>query len=136
MKIQKYIQFIKECRERGFGDDIIRNTLISKGWPINDINIAFNQANAIKGLNQKDEYKRETGKYNPKNQITIFLEDDLLKLLDKRAKKCMFTIPELVEDILRRSTINQKSKKSPYDAKLDDKLVGLFSRKRTGPKKK
>ena len=66
----------------------------------------------------------------------IFLDDDLLKLLDKRAKKNMLNIPELIEDILRRSTLSQKGKKSIYDEKLDDKLVSVFSRKRTGPKKK
>ena len=70
------------------------------------------------------------------NQVTLFLKDDIMKVLEKRAKKNMFTISEQIEDIIRRSTVNQLRKKSPYDAKVDDKLVSIFSRYKTGPKKK
>lgn len=70
------------------------------------------------------------------NKVTLFLKDEVMKLLEKRAKKNMFTISEQIEDILRRSTMNQLNKKSPYDAKVDDKLVSIFSRQKTGPKKK
>jgi len=70
------------------------------------------------------------------NQVTLFLKDEIMKVLEKRAKKNMFTISEQIEDIIRRSTINQLRKKSPYDAKVDDKLVSIFSRHKTGPKKK
>ena len=41
-----------------------------------------------------------------------------------------------IEDILRRSTLSLKGKKSPYSPKVDDALVGIFSRKNTGPKSK
>ncbi len=64
-----------------------------------------------------------------KNQVTLFLDDGLLKGLEKRAKKNLFTVPEQIEDILRRSVINQSNKKPPYDAKLDDTWVSIFSRK-------
>jgi hypothetical protein len=39
----------------------------------------------------------------------------------------MFTLSEQIEDILRRSCLNQKSAK---EEKLDDALVALFSRKK------
>ncbi len=69
-------------------------------------------------------------------RISVDLDEDIKKVLEKRAKKNMFTLREQMEDILRRSAVCQANKKSPYDAKVDDKLVGLFSRKRTGRRKK
>ncbi len=121
MPDKKLINFIKEARRRGFGDIDIKNALSNHGWPNADIESAFNYI---------------APKYLNKNRITLFLSDELMKVLEKRAKKNMFTISEQIEDILRRSTINQSSKKSPYDEKLDDRLVALFSRKNTGPKKR
>ena len=75
-------------------------------------------------------------KLNESSSIMIFLDEELRDALEKRAKKNMFTLSEQIEDILRRSTLSQKLKKSPPEDKLDDKLVGLFSRKNTGPKSK
>jgi hypothetical protein len=118
---KKLVDFIKESRKRGFGDGDIRRALINYGWPTAEVESAFTS------LIQK---------YVNKNQITMFLSDELMEALEKRAKKNMLTVSEQAEDILRRSTINQKSKKSAYDSKLDDKLVSLFSRQRTGPKKR
>lgn len=63
-----------------------------------------------------------------KNRIEIYLNSDLIKKLEKRAKKNLLSLPEQIEDILRRSCIN--TKKSVVDEKLDDKLIGLFSRRR------
>ncbi len=68
--------------------------------------------------------------------IILFLDEELREALEKRAKKNMFTLPEQIEDILRRSALNQKLKRTLPEDKLDDKLVGLFSRKNTGPKAK
>lgn len=68
--------------------------------------------------------------------IILFLDEELRDALEKRAKKNMFTLPEQIEDILRRSVLNQKLKRTLPEDKLDDKLVGLFSRKNTGPKSK
>jgi hypothetical protein len=121
MANKEVINFIKEARRRSFGDSDIRKALINHGWPVVETEKAFAYL---------------VPKYENKNQISLFLSDELIDILNKRAKKCMLTLPEMIEDILRRSTINQKSKKSPYDSKLDDKLVSLFSRQRTGPKKK
>ncbi len=60
--------------------------------------------------------------------ITIRLSDKEIKLLKKRAKKNLLTLTEQVEDIVRRSCINSR-KIAPFSDKIDDKLVGLFSRK-------
>jgi hypothetical protein len=134
MDITQYIGFIKESRKRGFEDQTIRNALIKKGWPENEIELAFNTLDKTK----KDSYFKEKGveKQELKNEITLFLDDELMEALEKRAKKNMFTISEQIEDILRRSTLNLKGKKSGPGEKLDDTLVGIFSRKNTGPKKK
>jgi hypothetical protein len=117
MPKKELIDFIKETRKRGYGDSDVRKALINHGWDLEEIEKA---------------YRSLSPKYTNKNQVTLFLSDELMILLEKRAKKNMFTIPEQIEDILRRSTINQGSKASPYDAKLDDKLVSLFSRRRGG----
>jgi len=80
--------------------------------------------------------EKEVKKYEKKKMISIFLSNELVKLIEKRARKNMLSVPEQIEDILRRSTISQGKKKSAYYAKVDDKLVGLFSRHKTGPKKR
>ena len=118
---KKLVDFIKESRRRGYGDGDIRKALIEYGWPVAEVESAFNFL---------------VPKYVNKDQVTLFLSDELMSVLDKRAKKNMFTVSEQIEDILRRSTINQTNKKSPYDAKLNDTLIGLFSRKKTGRGKK
>lgn len=118
---KKLVDFIKESRRRNFGDGDIRRALVEHGWPVSEVESAFNFL---------------VPKYVNKNQVTLFLSDELMSILEKRAKKNMFTVSEQIEDILRRSTINQSNKKSPYDSKLDDTLIGLFSRKKTGPVKK
>ena len=121
----KLIEFITEARKRGFGDITIKDALIRHGWPVAEVEKAF--ASLVK----KPE------KYKFKNQVILFLDTELLEILEKRAKKNMFTLPEQIEDILRRSCLNQKKKKTAsYDEKLDDTLVGIFSRKRTGRKGK
>lgn len=69
-------------------------------------------------------------------RITISLDEDIKKVLEKRAKKNMLSLSEQIEDILRRSAVSSEKVKSPYEPKIDDKLVSLFSRHRTGPKRK
>jgi hypothetical protein len=119
MAEKKLVDFIREARRRNFGDFEIRNALVNHGWPQLEVEKAFVYL---------------TPKYQNKNQITLFLSDELLEALEKRAKKSMCTVSEQIEDILRRSTISQK-KKSPFDSKLDDALVSIFSRRKTGKKK-
>ena len=110
----KLVNFVREARRRGFDDRRIQEALLGNGWQIKDINSAFDSL--------KSEIKS-------KNSLTIWLDSDVLKKLEKRAKKNMFTLPEQVEDILRRSVINA-SGISKQKEKLDDMLVGLFSRRR------
>ncbi len=115
--------FITEARKRGFSDKIIKEALLNKGWSIEKVDCAFDSL---------------MPKFKSKNQVCIFLSDDLLQTLEKRGKKNMLTISEQIEDILRRSTLNQKKKSSSLvpNEKLDDTLIGLFSRRRSGRKGK
>jgi hypothetical protein len=57
----------------------------------------------------------------------------LLKMIEKRAKKNMLTLPEQIEDTLRRSCISLK-KKPLISGKIDDLLVSIFSRQKRGKK--
>lgn len=133
MKITRYAEYIEEARKRGFGDLAIRNSLLEKGWPLNEIDLAFNYLQTMDIEKMKEGVKKHPSE---KNKIVIYLDDEMLFMLEKRAKKNMLTLPQQIEDILRRSTLNQKGKKNVKSEKLDDNLVGLFSRKRTGPKRK
>ncbi|MCX6747180.1 MAG: hypothetical protein NTU63_03550 [Candidatus Pacearchaeota archaeon] len=121
MPEKRLVDFINEARKRGFGDLEIRNSLLNHKWPSAEIEKAFAYL---------------APKFKFKNQVTLFLDNELLKLIEKRAKKNMFTISEQIEDILRRSVISQKNQKSIYDEKLDDTLVSIFSRRNTGRRSK
>ncbi len=121
MANQKLVEFIKEARKRGFGDFDIRKALADHGWPPQEVE------KAIVFL---------APRYHNKNQLTLFLSDELLEALEKRAKKNMCTIPEQIEDILRRSTISSKKKATAIDSKLDDALASIFSRRKTTKKAK
>lgn len=118
---KQLVDFIKEARKRGFGDLTIKNELINHGWPDLEVEKAFSSLQE---------------KIHLKNQVTLFLDEEVLTALEKRAKKNLLSVSELIEDIIRRSTVNQKKTSSTYNEKLDDTLVGIFSRKRTGRKKK
>ncbi len=110
------VEFIREARKRGFDDYEIKEPLLKQGWPLEEIEKSFAY------LKPKFEYK---------NKISIFLDSDILKAIEKRAKKNIFTIPEQIEDILRRSCINSK-KIASRSEKIDDLLVSIFSRQRKG----
>jgi len=111
--MNQLFSFIKEARKRGFSDLQIRKALIEKGWNVNLIETTFQKLNP---------------KFKLKNQICIFLSQELIQKLETRAKKNMFTLSEQIEDILRRSAMS--GKKTPAEEKLDDTLVALFSRKK------
>lgn len=119
MPTKEILNFVKEARKRGFDDYQIKEALLKHKWPLNEIE------NCFISLNPKIKFK---------NKVCLYLDSDVLKALEKRANKNMFTISEQIEDILRRSVINSKKVKKEDD-KLDDMLVGLFSRKNTGKKK-
>ena len=69
-------------------------------------------------------------------KITINIDDDVKKIISKRAKKNLLTLREQIEDILRKSAVRTKIGKTYRRIKIDDKLVGAFSRDRRGRKKK
>ncbi len=109
----KLIAFIKEARKRGFDDYNIRKPLLASGWPAGEVESAFIS------LKPKPEHK---------HQICFYIDSEVLKKLERRAKRNMFTIEEQVSDIVRRSVAN--ARKSAAPEKLDDMFVTLFSRKR------
>ena len=114
MANQKLVKFIREARKRGFDDFQIRAPLLKNGWHFEEIEKAF--------ASLKPKYKY-------KNKISIFLDSELLKHLQKRADKNMFTLSEQIEDVLRRSVLNLR-KKTPAEEKVDDKFITFFSRKK------
>lgn len=122
--MNKLLKFIEECRKRGFDDYQIKQALVSKGWPEYIVDDAF------RILHQQN---KEKDKY--KNKVTVYLDSDILKSLEKRAKKNMLNLHEQIEDILRRSVLSAK-KGYPQSIKVDDKFISYFSREKRGRKKK
>jgi hypothetical protein len=120
------IKFVKEARKRGYDDSQIKEALLKNDWQLDIINAGF----AIAKIN-----KDSGPKYTVKNQVMIYLDSEVLKALDKRAKKNMFSLNEQIEDILRRSCIMGKKIKQQED-ELDDMFVKLFSRKDVGRPRK
>ena len=122
MANKQLVAFIKEARKRGYSDYAIRKPLLDKGWSINEVENAFSSATPKIRIKSK-------------NKVALYLDSDVLEVLEKRAKKKLLTLGEQIEDILRRSAISSgKIKKS--EEKLDDMLITLFSRRNTGKKKK
>jgi len=112
------VDFITGARKRGFSDVQIRKVIDEKGWPAGRVEDAFNSLQP---------------KFKIKNQVCVFLGDEILEILEKRAKKSMFKLHEQIEDILRRSTAR---KTKGTTEKLDDALLACFSRANTGKKAK
>lgn len=108
------VAFIKEARSRGFDDYEIRKPLLDKGWDYHDVERAFNS------LKEPTRFK---------NKISVYLDSDVLKVIEKRAKKNMLSVSEQIEDIVRRSAVKSKQSHTASE-KLDDMLITLFSRKR------
>ena len=120
---KELIKFIREARERGYDDYQIREPLLKQGWPLDEIEAAFFSIRPNKRAHTSF-----------KNKVTIYLNNDLLKMIEKRAKKNLLTLPEQIEDILRRSTLNIKKNKIPKE-NIDDLLVSIFSRQKKSRKK-
>jgi hypothetical protein len=70
--------------------------------------------------------------------FTINLSKEELLLLQKRGKKNFLSVKEQIEDILRRSIVSYKkrSRRGLPQIKIDDRLVGVFSRDSRGRKRK
>ncbi len=69
-------------------------------------------------------------------QITISIDEDVKKIISRRAKDNLLTLREQIEDILRKSAVRTKSSEKYRYIKVDDKLIAVFSRERRGRKKK
>jgi len=68
-------------------------------------------------------------------KLTIDIDNNVFRLVMRRAKQNLLTSREMVEDIVRRSMLSWRGG-TRTRFKVDDKLVGIFSRERTGRKKK
>ena len=67
--------------------------------------------------------------------VTINIDEEVKKIISRRAKRNLLTLREQIEDILRKSAV--RTKLGTYRAiKVDDKLVAAFSREKRGRKKK
>jgi len=121
MPNKNLIKFIKEARKRGYNDYSIRKALLDNKWSLEHVESAFSY------INPKIRIKS-------KNKVTLYLDSDVLKILEKRANKNLLTLSEMVEDILRRSAISS-GKIKHQEEKLDDTLMAIFSRRNTGKKK-
>ncbi|MEK6840817.1 MAG: hypothetical protein AABX79_02595 [Nanoarchaeota archaeon] len=66
--------------------------------------------------------------------ITISIDEEIRKVIGKRAKKNMLTIKEQIEEIIRQSAIRTKSGQAILGTKADDNLVEIFSRHKKGKK--
>jgi len=111
---KELVKFIREARKRGFDDIQIKEPLLKNNWSLAEIEKAFAYI---------------TPKYKFKNKVDIYLDSDILRILEKRSKQNLFTISEQIEDIIRRSCITAKKNKNKTE-KLDDLLVSIFSRKK------
>jgi|APSaa5957512622_1039677.scaffolds.fasta_scaffold15763_4 hypothetical protein len=69
-------------------------------------------------------------------KITINLDEDVTKILKKKAKTNLLTLREQIEDILRKSAVRSKRSQGYQSIKTNDKLISMFSRERRGRKKK
>ena len=65
-------------------------------------------------------------------QITIDIDEEVHKIISKRAKKNLMTLREQIEDILRKSAVSTKNNVGNTLDKIDDTLVSVFSREKKG----
>jgi myosin heavy subunit len=112
---KRLINFIIEARRKGFSDLIIRKALLNNKWSEKSVESAFQSFNPTKLA---------------KNQLCIFLSNEVLIELEKRAKKNLMNIEEQIEDILRRSCARKSI--STKQEKIDDLLISCFSRQNRG----
>lgn len=121
MASTELLNFIKEARRRGFDDYQIREPLLKNGWPAEQVDEAFFILR---------EKAKKISNLGTKTKMELYLDNQVLKMLEKRAKKNLFSLNEQIEDILRRSCSTIKKNKSLADEKLDDKFITIFSRRK------
>ena len=120
------LKFIEEARNRGFSDEEIRKALAKNNWPDELISQGLNEVKSSEPI--KTGLKKET--------ITINLDESVMIVLKKRAKKNLLNCQQMAEDIIRRSCVSSGKTISGVPEKLDDLLVAVFSRKNSGRKQK
>lgn len=62
--------------------------------------------------------------------ITVNIDEQVKKTLEKRAKKNMLTLREQAEEILRQSAVRTRGGAAAEKLSTDDRLVEIFSRKK------
>lgn len=67
-------------------------------------------------------------------EINLKIDSELYMELEKRAKREFLEVNELIEDIVRRSMLSYHKGNTIGDSKVDDKLIGIFSRSKRGRK--
>ena len=107
------LRFVKEAKKRGFSDEEIKNPLLKQGWALEEVEKAFIEL----GIFSEE-----------KISITISISKSAYNIIEKRAKKNLFSIEKQIEDIIRRSAVTGKLKTQNYD-NIDDLLVSIFSRR-------
>lgn len=120
---KRLLKYIKRARKAGYDDSQIKEILLKNEWAPWIIDQAIELVKISRASGPK--YTSE------KNPVTVYLDVDVLKAIEKRAKKNMFTVQDQVEDILRRSCVRGTKIKQDSD-KLDDMFIKLFSRRDTG----
>ena len=121
---KELVNFILKARRIGYSDSEIKKLLTSHNWPINLVKEGFLD---IERQSDKIKVKQEV---KGKIKTFVYLDKGIIKSLESRAKKNLFDLNEQIEDILRRSVVGQRKGSTVYD-KVDDKFIGIFSRKRT-----
>jgi hypothetical protein len=124
---KRLIKYIKRARKAGYDDSQIKEILLKNEWAPWIIDQAIELVKISRTSGPK--YTSE------KNPVTVYLDVDVLKAIEKRAKKNMFTVQDQVEDILRRSCVRVTKIKQDSD-KLDDMFIKLFSRRDSGRPRK
>jgi len=126
------VKFISECRARGFEDYEARISLVEHGWALDEIQAAFEEVRRVEEMKLKKKIVRENKTvYVYKNSMNVHLDSEVLKIIEKRAKKNILTAEEQVEDIIRRSCVSAKKTGEVTD-NVDDLFLKLFSRKTRG----
>jgi len=68
--------------------------------------------------------------------VTISIDEEVHKIVGKRAKKNLLTIKEQIEEIIRQSAVRTKTGAISSALKVDDALVDIFSRQKRKKKRR
>lgn len=111
MKLEKYVKYIRESRERGFEDYTIKSSLLMKGWPEVEIDKAFSYVNDQEIAKEIQQHDKDYPRQSFGSSITLYLEGELRAALEKRANNNGITLQEEIENLLKKSALNISPKK-------------------------